>query len=104
MLPAKCISFSTSVQWCGRLISADGIRYDLGRLDGLLTMETATTGTHLQQFLCALQWVRNGIREFTDLVQTLHEAMERVYARTGKRTKHTVPHIQLSITVWSPVE
>lgn len=88
--------FSTSVRSCGRFIFAEGTRYDPRSLDGLLNMEPPSTGAHLQQFLCALQWVRNGIPQFMELVHPLHDAMERVYSRAGKRTKRTVTRMHLS--------
>lgn len=46
--PAKCILFAVSLQWCGRLVSTDGIRYDPSGLDGLLQMKPPTIAAHLQ--------------------------------------------------------
>lgn len=46
--PAKCKLFATSVHWCGRLLSADSIRYDPHRLACLQSMEPPTTGANLQ--------------------------------------------------------
>ena len=63
----KCVLFATLTRWCVRLVSADGIRYDPKRLDGLLKMEPPTTGAHLQQFLCAPQGLKNGIPLFLAL-------------------------------------
>lgn len=67
-------------------------------------MEPPTTGSHLQQFLCALQWVKNGIPNFTDIIQPLHTFMERVYTRAGKRTKRAVARIQLATLDWGASE
>lgn len=102
--PGKSILFASTVRWCDRLVSADGIRYDPRRLEGLLNMEPPTTGAHLQQFICALQWVRNGIPQFTELVSPLHEFMERVYDRAGKRTRRAVARFQLSNLSWDDTE
>ena len=88
--PGKCCIYAAQIRWCGRLVSAHGIRYDPKRLEGLLNMGPPTTGAHLQQFLCALQWVKNGITQFSELVQPLHDLMEQVYDRAGKRTKRVV--------------
>ena len=73
--PSKCILFATTIRWCGRQVPADGIRYDPKRLEGLLNMEQPKNGAHLQQLLCALQWVRNGIPNFAETIQPLHEFM-----------------------------
>ena len=102
--PAKCILFTEEIRWCGRLISAEGVRYDPRRLDGLLTMEPPTTGGHLQQFLCALQWLKQGIPNFTELVSPLHEFMERIYSKIGKRTKRAVARVLLSDHGWGTNE
>jgi len=102
--PAKCILYTTEICWCGRLISANGIRYDPRRLDGLLTMAPPATGANLQQFLCALQWLKQGIPNFTALVAPLHDFMERVYGCTEKRTKRAVSRVLLSAHGWGPVE
>lgn len=81
--PGKCVLFSSSVRWCGRLISKDGVRYDPRGLNALQPMEPPTTGAHLQQFLCALQWVKNGIPNFVNLVSGLHKLMENIYSKAG---------------------
>ena len=69
--PAKCILFTKEVRLCGRLISAEGICYDPRGLDGLLSMEPLTTVAHLQQFVCAPQWVKQAIPNYNDLVAPL---------------------------------
>ncbi len=102
--PAKCILFTKEVRWCDRLISADGIRYDPRGLDRLLSMAPPTTGAHLQQFVCALQWVKQGIPNFTELISPLHDFMERVYTLTEKRTKRAVGRVLLASHGWGKTE
>lgn len=99
--PAKCILFTTSVRWCGRIISADGIRHDPARLDTLLDMERPSWGGQLQQFLCAMQWLRSSIPQFQDLVAPLHDFLEKVYKHVGKRTKRAVARVSLDQIGWS---
>ena len=55
--PSKCILYVTEIRWCGRIISEQGIKFDPRRLSGLVQMEPPTHGAHLQQFLCAMQWL-----------------------------------------------
>ena len=59
--PSKCVLYAITIRWYGRQISSDGIRYDPKKLEGLLKMEPPQTIAHLQQFICALQWVKKGI-------------------------------------------
>jgi len=101
--PLKCILFATSLRWCGRLLSAKGIRYDPRQLDGLLKMEPPTTGAHLQQFLYALQWVKNGIPNFNNKIYALHDFMRLVYERAPKRTKTAVGQVKLSALGWNEI-
>ena len=77
-------------------MSADGIKYDPRRMTAFPAMEPPTTGAHLQQFLCALQWVKQGLPQFSDLVKTLHEFMERFLERAEKRTRQSVSRVSLS--------
>lgn len=99
--PAKFVLYTRSVRWCGRIISADGIRHDLKRLDGLLSMDCPITGGQLQQFLCAMQWLRSSIPEFQSLVSPLHEFVETVYQHAGKRTKRAVARVSLTDLGWT---
>ena len=102
--PAKCLFFAREIRWCGCMVSESGIRYDPRRPDGLLNMEPPTSGANLQQFICALQWVKSGIPNFTDLISPLHYFMEKVYVRAGKRTKLAVSQNKLSNFGWGNTE
>lgn len=66
--PTKCILFENSVRWCGRIVSAKLIHFDLTKLQGLIDMSVQTTGAHLQQFVCTMQWVRTAIPNFANLI------------------------------------
>lgn len=100
--PAKCILFTHSVRWCGRVISAEGIRHDPSSIDSLLSMERPTTGGQLQMFLCAMQWLRSSIPRFQSLVEPLHHFMESVYNHVGRRTKRAVGRVSLHDIGWTP--
>jgi hypothetical protein len=54
----KCAFFCERTPWCGRLISAAGIKYDPRHFQGLVDMPLPTTGAHLMQFVCAMGWLR----------------------------------------------
>lgn len=99
--PDKCVLFCNETRWCGRIVSKDGIRFDPRRLEGIQNMEEPATGSQLQQFVCAMQWMRNAIPNFSNLVRPLMELLEIVYERAGKRTKISSAKIKLSEIGWS---
>lgn len=92
------------VRWYGCVVSDFGVRCDPRSLDGLLTMEPPNTGSELQKLIYALQWVRQGIHQFTELVPPLHEFMEYFYGRGGKRTKRTIFRVLISSTGWGKTD
>lgn len=102
--PSKCVLFATSVRWCGRVISADGVRFDPRRIDGIRNMTLPSTGADLQQFVFAMQWMRNAIPEFITIIRPLSDLMESVYDFAGKRTKRAVARILLDKVGWSQTE
>lgn len=62
--PTKCVLFTTEAKWCGRIISANGIRYDPSGIDGLTNMEPLSTGGQLQKSVCAMWWIWSSIPRF----------------------------------------
>jgi Reverse transcriptase (RNA-dependent DNA polymerase) len=99
--PGKCVLFSKNVRWCGRLISSDGVRFDPRRVQALHDMALPVTGGDLQQFVCALNWMRTSIPSFATIISPLQELLEEVYSHVGKRTKAAVSKILLSKVGWS---
>lgn len=67
-------------------------------------MQPSTTGAHLQQFICALQWVKQGILGFTNLLMPLHDFMERIYGVANSRKKRSVSRYLLSDQGWGQME
>lgn len=54
-------------------------------------------GGELLQLLCATNWMRSRITNYTDMISPLHTLMETLYSRTGKRTKKKlISKLQLS--------
>ena len=100
--PGKCVLFSKMVRWCGRLISFNGVRFDPRRVQALHDMALPVTGADLQQFVCALNWMRTSIPSFATLISPLQDLLEAVYSHAGKRTKSAASKILLSKVGWSP--
>ena len=95
----KCRFFLREVNWCGRLISQNGVRLDPRRLKALLAISQPTT--ELQQFVCAANWMRTAIPRFNELIEPLSVILEEVYSMAGRRTRKSVQRISLNHTSWN---
>lgn len=62
--PEKCALYLREALWCGRIIYGDNVHHDPARIDALthLPPPPPATGQELQQFICALNWMRQSIR------------------------------------------
>lgn len=72
------VSFYQRSALCSRNIFGTGIRFDIRRMEGLLIMEPPALGSDPQQFLCAMQWVKQGIQDLNKLIEPLHSIMKTV--------------------------
>lgn len=59
----------------------------------LCEMGRPLTAADLQQFLCAVDWMRNNIPNYSALVQTFHDLMES--GGKQKEKKRKLVHIRL---------
>ena len=88
--PEKYKLFTKRAKWCGRVISSDGITLDPRRIDGLLSMQRPETAGDLQQFLCAINWMRVGIPNYTQETQSLQELLLSLTTSHGcKKSKQS---------------
>lgn len=71
---------------------------------GSKRLELPYTRCQLQQFFCALQWMKTETANFTALMEPLHGFTEKFYERAGNRTKRGVSKILLSALGWSKAE
>jgi Reverse transcriptase (RNA-dependent DNA polymerase) len=98
----KCELFTRETTFCGRHLSADGIVFDPRRMDALRSMSLPTTGAELQQFLCALGWMRRAIPNFARRTQLLQAILEEVYSTAGGRIRRHASRVPLVSTAWGP--
>ncbi|GMF31530.1 unnamed protein product [Phytophthora fragariaefolia] len=62
MLSAKKSSlYQTQVKWCGKVINGQGIHHDAERIESLRAVPYPQTAAELQQFVCAINWMRDNI-------------------------------------------
>jgi Reverse transcriptase (RNA-dependent DNA polymerase) len=83
--PGKCELFSMEVRWCGLLITGLGASFDPRRGQGLRAMGTPKYGSELQQFLCAMNWMRTGTPGYSTMIAPLLALMEVIYETMGER-------------------
>ena len=101
--PGKCDFFLRMVTWCGRVLSGGGVSHCPSRVQGLVDLQSPTTAGELQQFLCAVNWMRESIPEYNKLVQELTELVEQCMAKCGSRKKTKLTKIALSECGWSEI-
>ena len=92
----KTSLFAREVQFCGRIISADGLQYQPRHYESVIGMRTPTMASELQQFVCATNWMRNSIPSYSQRIAPLHQLLETFYTRAGKRTKRALRNLSLS--------
>lgn len=102
--PDKCRLYKREVTWCGRIISADGVRHNPRQIEGLESMDCPTTAAELLMFTSALQWMRSAIPDFSNLVAPLLAALERAYSKANSRTKRAAKRILLADVGWGQAE
>ncbi|KAH9185665.1 hypothetical protein AeNC1_012358 [Aphanomyces euteiches] len=99
--PEKCDFFATEVKWCGKLVSGSGIRHDPSRIHALRDLPVPKTGADLQQFMCAVNWLRTHIPRYNEVVNPLSTALQRVYTLSGSKTKSILSRFTLPESFFS---
>ena len=61
-----------------------------------MTMRQPEFASDLQQFICATNWMRTSIPDYSRVVSPLHKPMEECYKKSGKRAKRSVRDLSLS--------
>ena len=67
--------FLTAARFCGRGVDSDGIRYDPRGFESLKSMKTPEKANDFQQFLCACNWMRTRIPDYSRTIASLHKLM-----------------------------
>ena len=91
----KSSFFLKEAKFCGKIISADGVRFDPRNMAGIVDMKKPEKANELQQLLCAANWMRTSIPDYARLVDPLQKLLESAYKSAGKRTKKAVSKISI---------
>jgi hypothetical protein len=73
------VLFATTVRYCGRLITKDGVRFDPINMEALQTMQEPQNGADLVQYVAAVNWMRSAIPNYSKRVAPLQEALAKVF-------------------------
>ena len=98
---AKCHLFLKQAKWCGRIISEKGITPDPDKITALTEMSTPTTAAELQQFLCAMAWLKSALPEFVRVTAPLQALLDQALRTTTSRSKREAKNIKLATRGWS---
>ena len=94
-------TFLRQVKWCGRIIDGEGVQLDPSRLQTLLQMPHPQSGAELQKFVCASNWMRSAVPEYTTLISPLSNLLNAVCKKVGKNNRKAVSKIPLLDCGWS---
>jgi hypothetical protein len=87
MHASKCVLFSSTVRYCGRLITKDGVRFDPKNMSALQTMQEPQNGADLVQYVSAVNWMRIAIPNYSKRVAPPQAALAKVFEGKSRRTK-----------------
>ena len=96
----KCYLFKKQLIWNGKEISEEGIKPDPSKVQALVDMPSPRTAADLMQFLCAMNWMRTSLVNYTRTIFPLQELLEQALKLTKKRTKKEAAKIDLHIHGW----
>ena len=80
----KAVFYREEVRWCGKLYSGRTIRHDPERVQGLTDMRRPETARELQQFLCAINWMRTSLPGLAQTEKPLQDLLQRCLRNTTK--------------------
>jgi hypothetical protein len=55
----KFVLFASTVRYCGKLITKDGVRFDPKNMEALQSMQEPQNGAGLVQYVAAVNWMRS---------------------------------------------
>jgi hypothetical protein len=100
---SKCVLFASTVRYCGRLITNDGVRFDPKNMEALQTMQQPQNGADLVQYVAAVNWMRSAIPNYLKRVAPLQAALAKVFEAKSRRTKKAAAAVSL-LHLWGPKE
>jgi hypothetical protein len=84
---SKCVLFASTVRYCGRVITKDGLRFDPKNMEALQTTQEPQNSADLVQYVAAVNWMRRAIPNYSKRVAPLQAALAKVLDGKSRRTK-----------------
>jgi hypothetical protein len=81
----KCKLFAPRVIWRGKLVDGEELEHDPARLAALREMPLPLTATVLQNFLRAVNWLRDSMVDYARVVRPLQGKLEDAMAERGRK-------------------
>jgi hypothetical protein len=100
---SKCVLFASTVRYCGRLITKDGVRFDPKNMEALQTMQEQQNGADLVQYVAAVNWMRSAIPNYSKRVAPLQVALAKVFGGKSRMTEKAAAAVSL-LHLWGPEE
>lgn len=91
----KTSFFMKEAEYCGRILSKSGFKFDPRNTKTILNINLSSSVDQLQQLLCAANWMRTAIPDFSRITFALHQLKEASYKQANFRKKATVSNISL---------
>jgi hypothetical protein len=92
----KTSLFMREAKWCGKLVSSEGVRHDPERIAALAAVPFPDNAGELQQFVCAVNWMRGSIPDFAATIATLQELLKTALAPLPRKDKVSALRIPLA--------
>jgi hypothetical protein len=98
---SKCVRIATTVRYCGRLITKDGVRFDQKNMEALQTMHEQQNGADLVQYVAAVNLMRSAIPKYSKRVASPQVALAKMFDSKSRRTKKAAAAVSL-LHHWGP--
>jgi hypothetical protein len=100
---SKRVLFASTVRYCGRFITKDGVRFYPKNMGALQTMQEPQNGADLVQYVAAVNWMRSAIPNYSKRVAPLQVALAKVFEGKSRRTKKAAAAVSL-LQLWGQEE
>ena len=97
----KTTFYSPEITFCGRVYSADGVRFNPEFVHTVTHMAKPTTVAELRTYLASANWMRGSIVKFTEMAAPLQSLLTQALSITTKTTQRAVAKILLSNHGWN---
>jgi hypothetical protein len=99
----NCVLFTTTMRYCGRLITKNGVLFDSKNMEALQTMQETQNGADLVQYVAAVNWMRSAIPNYSKRLVSLQAALAKMFKVKSRRTKKSAAAVSL-LHLWGPEE